>query len=97
MGRYGRWVRGLALAVIRGFREARGRVLAVMDADLQHDEKVLPALIESTQGADFAVASRTVEGGGFGKWAWHRRLQSWVATALAQLLADVPLSDPMSG
>jgi dolichol-phosphate mannosyltransferase len=89
--------KGLASAVVRGFREARGRVLAVMDADLQHDEKVLPALIERARGADFTVASRTVAGGAFGTWAWHRRLQSWVATALARLLVDVSLSDPMSG
>jgi dolichol-phosphate mannosyltransferase len=72
-------------------------VLAVMDADLQHDEAVLPALIEGTRSADFVVASRTVEGGAFGRWPWHRRLKSWVATALARLVADVSLSDPMSG
>jgi dolichol-phosphate mannosyltransferase len=89
--------KGLASAVVRGFREARGRVLVAMDADLQHDETVLPALIERTLGADFAVASRTVEGGAFGAWPWPRRFQSWVATALARLTVGVSLSDPMSG
>jgi dolichol-phosphate mannosyltransferase len=89
--------RGLASAVIRGFREARGQVLAVMDADLQHDEALLPVLVEGARGADFVVASRTVEGGAFGRWAWHRRLKSWVATMLARLVVDVSLSDPMSG
>jgi dolichol-phosphate mannosyltransferase len=89
--------RGLSSAVIRGFREARGLVLAVMDADLQHDERVLPRLIEDLSHAHFAVASRGVDGGGPGRWGWKRRLMSWVATTLARLVLDVPLSDPMSG
>jgi dolichol-phosphate mannosyltransferase len=88
---------GLSSAVIRGFREAKGRMLGVMDADLQHDESILPRLIDELVDADFAVASRATEGGGLGKWQWHRRIKSWVATVLAQLVLNVPLSDPMSG
>jgi dolichol-phosphate mannosyltransferase len=89
--------RGLSSAVIRGFREAKGRLLGVMDADLQHDETILPKLVESLTDAEFAVASRAVEGGGVGKWSWQRRFKSWVATLLAQLVLNVPFSDPMSG
>ena len=89
--------RGLASAVVRGFREARGQVLVVMDADLQHDEAVLPTLVEGASNADFMIACRTVEGGSFGRWPWHRRLNTWAATSLARLMANVSLSDPMSG
>jgi len=89
--------RGLASAVLRGLREARGRVLVAMDADLQHDERILPALVAHARDADFVVASRTVAGGGFGRWSRRRRLASWGATVLARLIAGVSLSDPVSG
>ncbi|HEU5169379.1 MAG TPA: polyprenol monophosphomannose synthase [Gemmatimonadales bacterium] len=89
--------RGLSSAVIRGFREARGRVVGVMDADLQHDEAVIPALLEAVAEAEFAVASRAAPGGGTGAWAARRKVTSWIAAALARAVLDVPLSDPMSG
>src|SRR5262245_39694022 len=50
--------KGLSSAVIKGFREAKGRLLGVMDADLQHDETILPRLIEGLANAEFVVASR---------------------------------------
>lgn len=89
--------RGLSSAVIRGFREAQGLALSVMDADLQHDERVLPQLIEGLKHSHFVVASRAVDGGGVGTWGWTRRLMSRVATTLARLVINVTLSDPMSG
>ncbi len=89
--------RGLASAVIRGFQEARGEILVAMDADLQHDEQALPALVAGAREADFVIACRTVAGGSFGRWIWYRRFQTWVATALARLVLHVSLSDPMSG
>lgn len=89
--------RGLSSAVIRGFREAQGQALCVMDADLQHDEKVLPRLIDGLKHAHFVVASRAVDGGGAGTWSWRRSLMSGVATTLARLVLNVALSDPMSG
>jgi dolichol-phosphate mannosyltransferase len=57
--------RGLSSAVIRGWQVAQGRVLGVIDADLQHPPEVLQELLAAIQtGADLAVASRHVEGGG---------------------------------
>jgi dolichol-phosphate mannosyltransferase len=87
--------KGLSSAVVRGFREARGAVLAVMDADLQHDEAILGKLIGALDEGDFAIAVRSSAGAG--ALRWDRRLKSQVATSLAQLVLDVPLSDPMSG
>jgi dolichol-phosphate mannosyltransferase len=90
--------RGLSGAVIEGLRRARGDFLAVMDADLSHDPALLPRLVDAAAGgADVAVGSRRVPGGGADHWSWHRRKASDLATALARWWLRVPLSDPMSG
>ena len=54
--------RGLARAVVLGWQEAQGEILAVMDGDLQHPPETLVSLIEALekQSADIAVASRHV-------------------------------------
>jgi dolichol-phosphate mannosyltransferase len=93
--------RGLSTAVIRGWQAARGEVLAVIDADLQHPPEVtLDLWKEIEKGADLAVASRHVEGGGVSDWALYRRVLSRGAQLLG--LALLPgvlgrISDPMSG
>src|SRR2546423_3620061 len=93
--------KGLSTAVIRGWREARGEVLAVIDADLQHPPEVLIRLWEAMKaGADLAVASRHVDGGGVSDWSALRRALSRGAQLLG--LAVLPsvvgrVSDPMSG
>jgi dolichol-phosphate mannosyltransferase len=89
--------RGLSTAVICGFRHARGKILGVMDADLQHDDTRLPELLHKMRHSDFAVATRRAVGGSDGKWHWMRRFVSHGATLMAKLIARVPLSDPMSG
>ncbi len=90
---------GLSAAVLDGMSIARGEVLAVIDADLQHDETILPEMVERIRSdrADVCVGSRSTVGGGYGDWAASRRLVSWVATLIARLLLRVPVSDPMSG
>ncbi len=93
--------RGLATAVIRGWQASRGDVLGVIDADLQHPPELIPKLwsqIES--GADLAVGSRHVPGGGVSNWSWRRRLISRTAQGIGLLvLPEVVgrLADPMSG
>jgi dolichol-phosphate mannosyltransferase len=90
--------RGLSSAVVAGFRKSSGEVLAVMDADLSHDPSLLPGLIDAIDaGADMAVGSRRVPGGGADNWKWHRRKTSDIATSLAKWWLGAPLSDPMSG
>ena len=93
---------GLSGAVLRGFAEARGDILVVMDADLQHPPAKLPELIGALENsgdaaADFALGSRYVPGGSTAeKWGVFRQLNSRVATALARPFAG-KISDPMSG
>lgn len=90
---------GLSAAVLDGMSVARGEHLAVIDADLQHDESILPEMLERVRSGDcdICVGSRETEGGGYGDWGFGRRLVSWVATLIARLLLRVPVSDPMSG
>jgi dolichol-phosphate mannosyltransferase len=93
--------RGLSTAVIRGWQAARGRVLAVIDADLQHPpDSILKLYREVVQGADLAVASRHAEEGGVSDWSLIRRCLSRGAQVLGLMLLPEVLgrvSDPMSG
>ena len=94
--------RGLARAVVRGWREARGDILAVMDGDLQHPPETLARLVAAIDdgGADIAVASRNVSGGGVSRWSAPRRAVSWSATLAAAWILPGTLRtvrDPMSG
>ncbi|HJP69800.1 MAG TPA: polyprenol monophosphomannose synthase, partial [Sphingomicrobium sp.] len=91
--------RGLSTAVIEGMMATPARYLAVIDADLQHDEDVLmPMLMKLREGEiDLAVGSRYVEGGGLGEWNRCRAWMSHLATIVAQKVLGAKLSDPMSG
>lgn len=92
-------VDGLSGAVLEGMAMARGEVLAVMDADLQHPPRVLPKLVDSIErgDADFAIGSRYVDGGSSDeRWGWLRRINSKVATWMARPFAG-RTRDPMSG
>ncbi|MBW4558600.1 MAG: glycosyltransferase [Trichormus sp. ATA11-4-KO1] len=93
--------RGLSSAVIRGWQAARGHILGVIDGDLQHPPEILAQLLGAIeQGADLAVASRHIEGGGVSSWSIVRRFLSRGAQVLGLILLPAVLgrvSDPMSG
>src|SRR5205814_3299446 len=81
---------GLSGAVLRGFAEARGEYLIVMDADLQHPPAKLPELLAPLERnqADFVLGSRYVPGGSTAeKWGVYRKLNSGVSTLLARPFA----------
>ncbi len=92
--------RGLAGACIEGILASSAPFVAVMDADLQHDEALLPAMLALLRAdqADLVVASRRLAApdGPAGLTA-ARQLASKGANALARRLLKLPLSDPMSG
>ncbi|CAN5520968.1 glycosyltransferase family 2 protein [soil metagenome] len=90
---------GLSAAVLDGMSMARGEILVVIDADLQHDTAILTEMVSHVQSGlvDVCVGSRSTVGGGYGDWTSSRRFVSWVATLIARLLLRVPVSDPMSG
>lgn len=91
-------VHGLSGAVLHGFAQAHGDVLVCMDADLQHPPEKLPELVGALNSgsADFALGSRYAGGSTEGEWSAFRRLNSWVATALAKPFSG-GVKDPMSG
>ncbi|WP_341733284.1 glycosyltransferase [Microcoleus sp. EPA2] len=93
--------RGLSTAVIRGWQAARGEVLGVIDADLQHPpETLLNLLAEIKRGADLATASRHVAEGGVSDWSMIRRFLSRGAQTLGLVILPGVVgrvSDPMSG
>jgi len=93
---------GLATAVLDGWAMASGEVLGVIDADLQHPPEVLTALAAAVyeEGADLAIGSRYVPGGGTSDWTLRRRLISRTATHMAATVLPLRLAavrDPMSG
>lgn len=91
--------RGLSGACIEGMLASSAPHLAVMDADLQHDETLLPRMLEilKADGTDLVIGSRYMEGGGVGEWAESRRMISRFATGLGRLVMKNDVSDPMSG
>ena len=91
--------RGLSSAVFDGMTMAEGRVYVVMDADLQHDETIIPSLVEPilTDKASITVGSREAENGSYGDFSVARRLVSWSGALMARRLLKVKATDPMSG
>jgi dolichol-phosphate mannosyltransferase len=91
--------RGLSTAVIEGMLASSAPYLAVIDADLQHDEKLLPRMLATLKldGLDIVVGSRYVAGGATGDWDKGRAVMSSIATRLARLVVAAEIADPMSG
>ncbi len=95
--RFGR--RGLSSACIEGMLASAAPYLAVIDADLQHDERLLPAMLETLRSgnAEIVVGSRYVSGGGIGDWDRGRARLSRIGVRLSRVLVPEGLQDPMSG
>jgi dolichol-phosphate mannosyltransferase len=92
--------RGLAQSVSEGFRQARGDLVAVIDADLQHPPERLPDLVaKARNGADVVVGSRYEAGGGVEGWTLNRKLVSRGARLLAYMVTPTSRksTDPLSG
>lgn len=91
--------RGLSRAVIEGILATSSPYIAVMDADLQHDETLLPKMLQKLRAdnLDMVVGSRYCDGGSVGQWDSSRATLSRVATILSRLVVTSTLSDPMSG
>lgn len=91
--------RGLAGACIEGMLSSSAPYVAVMDADLQHDEKVLPKMLHKLEREhfDLVAATRYVEGGSAQALSAKRGAISRLANRLTHRLIGSDLSDPMSG
>jgi dolichol-phosphate mannosyltransferase len=95
--RFGR--NGLSSAVIEGMMATMAPVVAVIDGDGQHDERLLPRLYaQVAEGrADVAIGSRYCANGSTGEWNSLRLRASQWATRLSRLVLQSPVQDPMSG
>jgi len=91
--------RGLAGACLEGMLASQARYVAVMDADLQHDEGLLVPMLDALRAgrADVAVASRYLYGGSAAGLSKQRSRVSRGSNALVRLLLGIDLTDPMSG
>lgn len=91
--------RGLSTACIEGMLSSTAPYLAVMDGDLQHDPRLLPAMLHALKhsSAELVVGSRYVDGGSVGDWNPFRAAVSRFATRLGRFVVPESLRDPMSG
>jgi dolichol-phosphate mannosyltransferase len=91
--------RGLSSACVEGILSSNAPIVGIMDADMQHDESLLPSLYDAVtvEGNDLAIGSRYMPGGGVGDWKQHRQFISRWATRISQWVTGTKVSDPMSG
>jgi len=92
--------RGLASACVEGILASSAPYVAVMDADLQHDERLLPRMLDVLKAEptlDVVVGSRYVQRASVIFRSRRRRWLSNVATLIGRSILQVPITDPMSG
>src|SRR5947208_4428887 len=91
--------RGLASASIEGMLASSAPYLAGMDADMQHDERLLPEMLAALESGDLdvVVGSRYMERGSLGSASANRQRISRFGTYLAGLVLSADLKDPLSG
>ena len=93
---------GLGTAYIHGFKWAIAKgyqFIFEMDADFSHNPNDLPRLYDACKkgGADLAVGSRYVKGGGLVNWPWDRLALSKGASLYTRMITWMPVKDPTAG
>jgi dolichol-phosphate mannosyltransferase len=92
--------RGLSSACVEGILSSSAPLFAVMDADLQHDDAVLPEMVRLLKAdgeLDIVVGTRYADGGAADGFSEHRARLSRAGNSVARLVLRANLSDPMSG
>ena len=86
--------KGKGAALRAGFRAARGHIIVMLDADGSTDPREIPVFVGALLGgADIAVGSRFVQGGGTADMEAHRKVGNWVLTRLVRLGFGARYSD----
>ena len=90
---------GLGSAYKDGFKLSTKPIIVTMDADLSHDPKVLPSMVEPIHNsqADIVLGSRYIEGGAIEGWPLKRRIISKGANFLARLILGLEVKDTTTG
>ena len=88
--------RGLASACVEGVLSSSAPYFAVMDGDMQHDESLLPYMLEALrkQGLDIVIGSRNVEGGSTAGWDEKRQKMSRLASRAVRMAIGLILKTP---
>ncbi|MEP7363021.1 MAG: glycosyltransferase family 2 protein [Acidobacteriota bacterium] len=91
--------RGLASACIEGMLATVAPAIAVMDADLQHDESVLRRMFDTLRedSLDVVIGTRNTDGGSMGKFAPWRVKLSNLGLRTSRVVTRIEITDPMSG
>jgi dolichol-phosphate mannosyltransferase len=91
--------RGLSSACIEGALATSANCIAVMDADMQHDETVLPRMLATLrrESLDLVIGTRNADGGSMGQFCKERVLLSRLGRNLSRTVCQHAISDPMSG
>jgi dolichol-phosphate mannosyltransferase len=91
--------RGLASACLEGMLASAAPYIAVIDADLQHDERILPAMLArlKAEKLDVVVGSRNTVGGSMGEFSRSRIFLSMLGRRFSQSVCRCEITDPMSG
>ncbi len=91
--------RGLSSACIEGMLASTASYVAVLDADMQHDETILPLMLARLHrdSLDIVVGTRNAEGGSMGQFSRGRQLLSRFGQTVSQTVCQCPITDPMSG
>jgi dolichol-phosphate mannosyltransferase len=91
--------KGLASAVIEGFMLSAAPYMAVIDGDMQHDERILPQMLARMKagGLDLVIGTRNSDGGSMGQFSRERVALSQFGRKLSRLVCRADVSDPMSG
>jgi dolichol-phosphate mannosyltransferase len=91
--------RGLSTACIEGVLATAANYIAIMDADMQHDEAILPRMLEKLRedSLDLVVGTRNAEGGSMGQFGRQRVFLSRLGQKVSHTVCQCEISDPMSG
>ena len=91
--------RGLASACIEGMMATQAPFIAVMDTDLQHDERILPQMLAQLRQKplDIVIGTRNAGGGSMGEFGRKRVLLSQLGQRISHTVCRCELTDPMSG
>jgi dolichol-phosphate mannosyltransferase len=89
--------KGLSSAIIDGFQKAKYEKILVMDADGQHEPKIIKQMLKQINNYDFVIGSRYIKGGSVENWPKKRIIISKTASFLAQTILSSKIKDPMSG
>jgi dolichol-phosphate mannosyltransferase len=91
---------GLGTAILQGMHYAMDGgydFLVTMDADLSHDPRYLPALIDGMKECDVMIGSRYARGGRTRNWPLARRGMSWAVNAYTRFVLQIPVHDASGG